>query len=61
MTKDADTIEQMAIDQNCTGKRVTKALIESRITDTEYKTVTLCGQKMMYCGIKMEKWFCRSW
>ena len=57
MTKDVDAVEQMAKDLNCTGHRVTKALIESHIVETEYKTITLCGQKLMYCGIKMKNSF----
>lgn len=52
-----DEVAQMMVDLNCTGKRVTKELIDSRIESVQYQTIELCGQKMMLCGIKMKGGF----
>lgn len=57
MTKNVDQIEQMTKDLNCTGRRVTKDLIESRIQEVDYQMVVIAGQKVMYCGIKMDNGF----
>lgn len=57
MTKNCEAVEQMAKDLNCTGKRVTKDLIDSRIVEVDYQTVVIAGQKLMYCGIKMDNGF----
>lgn len=53
MAKDCDKVVEMMKDLGCTGKRVTKELIESRIEDVDYQVVAIAGQKMMFCGIKM--------
>jgi len=50
-------VEKMLDELGCTGDRVTSELIKSRIVEVEYQTVTLCGQKFMYCGIKMDNGF----
>jgi len=52
-----DKIERMCADLGCTGKRVSKELIESRITQVDYQTVEIAGQKMMFCGIRMDNGF----
>lgn len=57
MPKNPDKIETMANELGCTGKRVTKELIESRIELVDYQTVVVAGQKLMYCGIKMDNGF----
>lgn len=57
MAKDCDVVAQMMEEQECTGKRVTKELIQSRIQEVDYQTVIIAGQKMMYCGIKMDNGF----
>lgn len=57
MAKDSETVEQMMDEQGCTGKRITKGLIESRIKEVDYQTVVIAGQKLMYCGIKMDNGF----
>lgn len=46
-------IETMMKEHGCTGRKVTRELIDSRIVGVEYKTVDLVGQKMMFCGIAM--------
>lgn len=53
MAQFPDKIETMMKDLECTGKRVTKELIESRIESVDYQTVIIAGQKMMFCGIRM--------
>lgn len=53
MAKNCDVVAEMMEEQGCTGKRVTKELIESRIQEVDYQTVVIAGQKMMFCGIKM--------
>lgn len=53
MAKDCDKVAEMMDKLGCTGKRVTKELIESRIQEVDYQTVVIAGQKMMFCGIKM--------
>lgn len=57
MAKDWDKVTEMMKDLGCTGKRVTKELIKSRITEVDYQTVVIAGQKMMYCGIRMDNDF----
>ena len=57
MSKDCTEVEKMCEDLKCTGKRVTKELIESRIVEVDYQTVVIAGQKLMYCGIKMDNGF----
>lgn len=57
MAKNPDKIETMMADLKCTGDKITKSLIESRIADVEYKTVTIAGQKLMFCGIRMDNGF----
>ena len=57
MAKNCDKIAKMMEEKGCTGKRVTLDLIESRIVDVEYQTITIAGQKMMYCGIRMDNGF----
>ena len=57
MAKNPDKIEGMLQDLECTGDWVTKELIESRIDAVEYQTIVLAGQKMMFCGIRMNGGF----
>ena len=57
MTKNCTDIEQMAEQLKCNSNRITKALIESRIQEVDYQTVVIAGQKLMYCGIKMDNGF----
>lgn len=57
MAQDCDKVEEMIDELGCTGKRVTKELIESRIDGVDYKTVVIAGQKMMFCGICMDNGF----
>lgn len=44
-------------DNDCTGRRVTKELIESHIQSVDYQDVVIAGQKFMFCGIKMDNGF----
>ncbi len=57
MAKNCDEVESMIKDNGCTGKRVTKELIESRIVNIDHQIVVLAGQKMMFCGIRMDNGF----
>ena len=57
MTKDCTEAEKMCDELKCDAPRVTKALIWSRIAEVDYQTVVIAGQKMMYCGIKMDNGF----
>lgn len=57
MAKDCKAVEQVMKDKGCTGKRVTSDLIKSRIESVDYQTVTINGQKMMFCGIRMDNGF----
>lgn len=57
MAKNPDKIEKMMEEQGCTGKRVTKELIEARVEEVDYQVVVIAGQKMMFCGIKMKGGF----
>lgn len=57
MAKNCDVVTQMMKDQGCTGKRVTKELIDSRIVEIDFQTIVIAGQKMMYCGIRMDNGF----
>jgi hypothetical protein len=57
MSKDCDTVEKMADDLGCNNNRITKELIESRIKEIDYQTVVIAGQKLMFCGIRMDNGF----
>lgn len=57
MSKDCEAVAKMMTDLGCTAKRVTIELIKSHIRSVEYKTVEINGQKMMFCGIKMDNGF----
>lgn len=57
MAKNCDDVAKMMDDLKCTGKRVTKDLILSRISAVDYQTILIAGQKMMFCGIKMDNGF----
>lgn len=57
MTKNCEEIEVMTETLGCTAPRVTKELIESRIAEIDYQTVVIAGQKLMYCGIRMDNGF----
>lgn len=57
MAKDCEKVERMMKESGCTGKRVTKELIESHIKSVDYQTIEIAGHKFMYCGIKMDNGF----
>ena len=57
MSKKRKKIEKMMTELKCTGDRVTKELIESRIDCVEYQTIVIAGQKLMFCGIRMDNGF----
>lgn len=57
MAQDCDEVAKMMDGLKCTGDRITKDGIESRIVEIDYQTVTLAGQKLMFCGIKMDNGF----
>lgn len=57
MAQNPDVVEKMAVDLKCDAPRVTKELIESRIVAKEFVTIELCGNKFMYCGLKMDNGF----
>lgn len=57
MAKNPEEVEKKMAALGCTGKRVTMDLIKSHIDSVEYETVTINGQKMMFCGIKMDNGF----
>lgn len=52
-----ETTEQMSKDLNCDAPRVSLELIKERIAEVDYQTVRIAGQKMMFCGIKMDNGF----
>lgn len=53
MAHNCDEVTKMMDELKCTGDRITKESIESRIVETDYQTIIIAGQKMMFCGIKM--------
>lgn len=57
MAHDCDEVAKMMDKLGCAGDRITKELIESRIVEVDYQIVVIAGQKMMYCGIKMDNGF----
>lgn len=57
MAHDHTEVEKMMKEQDCTGDRVTSDGIQARIAAVDYQTVTLTGQKFMYCGIRMDNGF----
>lgn len=57
MPQDPDKIEKMAEELGCNDNRVTRGSIQDRIREVEFATVVVCGQKLMYCGIKMDNGF----
>lgn len=52
-----ESVEEMAKDLGVNDNRVTIASIEARIEAVDYQTVELCGNKFMYCGIRMDNGF----
>ncbi|AVF60447.1 MULTISPECIES: Gp49 family protein [Vibrio] len=50
-------IQEMMEELGCTGKRVKPQDIVDRIEEIDFQTVTLAGNKFMYCGIKMKGGF----
>ena len=52
-----DEIEQLIKEHGCTGRRVSKELIDARILSVDYQTVIIAGQQMMFCGIEMTNGF----
>ncbi|EGQ7740344.1 hypothetical protein EIB96_13610 [Vibrio parahaemolyticus] len=50
-------IQEMMEELGCTGKRVKPQDIVDRIEEVDFQTVTLAGNKFMYCGIKMKGGF----
>lgn len=57
MAQDHTEVEKMMKEKGCNGDRITSDLIKSRIVQVEYQTMIICGQKLMYCGIKMDNGF----
>ena len=57
MAQNHTEVEQMMEDLECKGDRITSDLIQSRIVAIDYQTVVLAGQKLMFCGIKMDNGF----
>lgn len=52
--QDVDKIEAMKKALKCDGLSTSKELLQSRIKDIDYVTVTICGDKFMYCGLRMD-------
>lgn len=52
-----EKVEEMMKELECTGDRVFPEDIKNRIEEVEYTTIELCGNKFMYCGIKMKGGF----
>ncbi|HCE2508297.1 Gp49 family protein [Vibrio parahaemolyticus] len=50
-------IQEMMEVLGCTGKRVKPQDIVDRVEEIDFQTVTLAGNKFMYCGIKMKGGF----
>ena len=57
MSKDCEKIEEMMTELKCTADQVTKELIESRIDCVEYQSIVIAGQKLMFCGIRLDNGF----
>ncbi len=57
MAQNHTEVEKMMKEQGCTGDRITSEGIKARIVEVDYQTVTLAGQKLMYCGIRMDNGF----
>ena len=57
MAQNYTEVERMMVDQKCTGDRITSDGIKSRIVEVDYQTIELAGQKLMFCGIKMDNGF----
>ena len=57
MAKQHEEVSKMMVDLKCTGDKITAEGIKSRIVEVDYKTIELAGQKLMFCGIKMDNGF----
>lgn len=57
MAQNHGEVETMMKNQGCDGDRITSEGIKGRISEVDYQTVTLAGQKMMFCGIRMDNGF----
>jgi len=52
-----DKVETMMEELKCVAPKVTKELIQTRIKEVDYQTITIAGKKMMFCGIQMKGGF----
>lgn len=53
MAQNHEEVSKMMEELGCTGEHITASGIQDRIEAIEYQTIELCGNKFMYCGIKM--------
>jgi len=57
MAKNHEVIAKMMKELGCVGEHITASGIQDRIEEIDYQTVTLAGNKFMYCGIKLKGGF----
>ncbi len=50
-------VQKMMEKLGCTGDHIKPQDIVERIEDIDFQTVTIAGNKFMYCGIKMKGGF----
>ncbi|HIF6165133.1 MULTISPECIES: Gp49 family protein [Vibrio harveyi group] len=55
--KPCTEIQTMMAELGCTGNRVKPQDIVDRIEEIDFQTVTIAGNKFMYCGIRMKGGF----
>jgi hypothetical protein len=57
MASDYETVEKMMVDLKCTGEYIASSGIKDKIEEIDFQTITLAGNKFMYCGIRMKGGF----
>lgn len=53
MAQNHEEVAKMMEELGCTGEHISASGIQDRIEGIDFQTITLAGNKFMYCGIKM--------
>lgn len=57
MAQDYEKVEEMMKELGCTGEHISASGIKDKIEEIDFQTITLAGNKFMYCGIRMKGGF----
>ena len=57
MAQNHEEVSKMMEELGCTGEHISASGIQERIEEVDFQTVTLAGNKFMYCGIRLKGGF----